>query len=386
VTGAPQKKADTIMKKPSFVQALTAVLLAAGLTLASAGVAGADPDNSNPGTPPAGKTPAQVYAGVGADAFAELTNNVASHYNTDVAGGASDPVLASYDAVNPQTSVAGETITTKPGCSLPRPNGANGGLTTLLNGQKSTVDTNVYCVDFVRASRAKKTDGSEDSLTFYAQSRDAVGYATVGNAYAPTTPLTTAQLKDIFECTVTDWSEVGGQKGAIHVYSQPSSAATYTFFLSAIGSSIANVTAGCGAGGTTASQQNDGRTLKGDPQGIAPYTISKWAAQANAAPSIPDYRGGTVLGLINTAVAPLTTQSLNGVDYQVLNPAFSAANASYSRLFFNAVRTASVPAGLKSIFEPGGYLCAHQDALLVPYGNTPLGTDTGASTYCGKAY
>ena len=364
-------------------RALVATALTTGLLLAGAGTALADPDNSNPGTPPAGKTPTQVWAGVGADAFAELTNKFAIDYNATTT--ASDPVLASYDAVNPQTAAAGENIVTKPGCTVARPNGANGGLSALLLGQKSTTDSNAYCLDFVRASRAKKTDGTEDSLTFYAQSRDAVGYATVGNAYAPTTPLTTAQLKDIFECTIEDWSEVGGQKGAIHVYTQPSSAATYTFFLSSIGSSIASVTTGCGPN-VTLSQQNDGRSLLGDPQGIAPYTISKWAAQQNAAPGIPDYRGGATLGLINTAVAPTVTQTLNGVDYQVLNPAFSATNSGYSRLFFNAVRTASAPAGLVSLFGPSGYLCTHQNELLVPFGNTPLGSDTGASTYCGKAY
>ena len=44
---------------------------------------------------------------------------------------------------------------------------------------------------------------------------------------------------------VTDWSQVGGQPGPIHVYLPPSSAATYTFFLQAIGSSLTNVNAGC---------------------------------------------------------------------------------------------------------------------------------------------
>ena len=90
----------------------------------------------------------------------------------------------------------------------------------------------------MRSSRAKGAAGGEANLTFYAQSRDAVGYATIGNAYAPTTPLTTAQLKDIFECTITDWSEVGGQAGPIHVYLPPDTAATLTFFLQAIGSSV----------------------------------------------------------------------------------------------------------------------------------------------------
>jgi ABC-type phosphate transport system substrate-binding protein len=353
------------------------------LALALAGPAGADPVPGAPGTPPAGKSASEIYAGVGADAFAELTNNVVQHYNAQAP--APNPVLASYDAINPETSAAGETITTKPGCPIVRPNGANAGVTAITLNQKSTVDDTSFCVDFVRSSRAKGTVAAEQSLTFYAQSRDAVSYAVLGNAYAPTTPLTTQQLKDIFECTTQDWSEVGGQAGPIHVYLPPASAATLTFFLQAIGSNLNNVTAGCqGLPTVFSQQQNDGRTLNGDPLGIAPYAVTKWAAQHNEAPGISDFRGGVQIGLINSTTAPTTTTVLNGTSYEVLNPAFtSGSSASFGRIFFNAVRN-DAPASLKDIFKEGGYLCQHADAFLIPFGNTPLGNDTSASRYCGQ--
>ena len=98
--------------------------MVAALAIAGIGTASADP-NPEPGTPPAGKTPSQIYAGVGADAFAELTNNVMVHYNAETP--APSVVLASYDSINPITSAANEQITTKPGCSIVRPNGANAG-------------------------------------------------------------------------------------------------------------------------------------------------------------------------------------------------------------------------------------------------------------------
>ena len=218
------------------------VSLASALSLTAVVAAGtaaqADPVPDSPGTPPAGWSAGDVYAGVGADAFAELTNEVARQYDAQTPTPAK--FLASYDAVNPLTGASGEDITTKPGCSIPRPNGANAGLKAILTDTSG-------CIDFVRSSRPKATSG-ESNLDFYAQSRDAVGYATVGNAYAPTTPLTAAQLKDIFECTTTDWSEVGGQAGAIHVYLPPASAATLTFFLTAIGTSYSTVTTACGIG------------------------------------------------------------------------------------------------------------------------------------------
>ena len=69
------------------------------------------------GTPIAGKAPLDLYAGVGADAFAELSNNFVSQYNAQ--SPAPTRLLESYDAVNPVTGATGvgENISTKPGCS-----------------------------------------------------------------------------------------------------------------------------------------------------------------------------------------------------------------------------------------------------------------------------
>ena len=351
--------------------------LTMGLAVTAAGTATADPTGT-PGQPPAGKTADQIYAAIGADAFAELTNEVAAAYNAQSPAPAH--VLASYDAVNPVTGAAGENITTKPGCSLARPNGANAGISAIKNNQH--VDGggagSPFCIDFVRSSRSKKTDGTESALTFYAQSRDAVSYATIGNAYAPTGPLTTAQLKSIFTCDVQDWSEVGGQPGPIHLYLPPVSAATYTFFLQAIGTDVATVTTSCSGLPTVfEQQQNDGRTLDGDPLGIAPYAVTKWAAQSNEAPGIADNRGGAVIGLVNTTTAPTTTRNLGGVDYQVLNPAFTTGDsASFGRIFYNVVRN-DAPQDLKDVFKSGGFLCSRADEFLVPFGNTPLGAGCG---------
>ncbi len=360
--------------------------LAAALTLIGV-AAHADPDQTNPGKPIPGKTDTELFAGVGADAFAELTNNVVQAYNAQSPTPAQ--LLESFDAVDPVDPANTANITTKPGCSVARPNGANAGITTILFGQKSDAatggDGTSFCVDFVRSSRAKGTAPAEANLTFFAQSRDAVSYATIGNAYAPTTPLTTAQLKDIFECTDRDWSDVGGQPGPIHLYLPPQTAATYTFFLQAIGSSVANVTAGCtGLPTVFSQQQNDGRTMNGDPLGIAPYAVTKWAAQLNGAPGIADNRGGVQMGLVNTTTSPTTTTTLGANTYQVLNPAFaSGASASFGRLFFNVVRN-DAPQALKDVFKAGGFLCQNQDAFLVPFGNTPLGNDQTQSRFCGQ--
>jgi hypothetical protein len=125
--------------------------------------------------------------------------------------------------------------------------------------------------------------------------------------------------------------------------------------------------------------------MNGDPQGVAPYAVTKWAAQDNEAPGIADNRGGAVIGLVNTTTSPTTTTTLGPNTYRVLNPAFTeGASTAFGRLFFNVVRN-DAPDELQNIFKTTGYLCANENALLIPFGNTPLGTDTGASRFCGQA-
>ena len=142
--------------------------------------------------------------------------------------------------------------------------------------------------------------------------------------------------------------------------------------------------AGCNGFTTYAQQQNDGRTMDGDPLGIAPYAVTKWAAQENQAPGISDNRGGAEIGLVNTTTAPTTATTLGTHTYQVLNPAFaSGTSASFGRLFYNVVRN-NAPQDLKDVFKAGGFLCQNEDQFLIPYGNTPLGTDSSADRFCGQ--
>jgi len=351
---------------------------------ALSGTALADPNPSAPGTPIAGFTDPQIVAGVGADADAELMNSVVSAYNAQQPAPAN--AMESFDAVNPLTGAAKEQINTKPGCTVARPNGANAGVSLIKGTQVADAaaggDGTSQCVDFARSSRAKASDGSENGLTFWELAPDAVTWVTVGTSYAPRTPLTKGQLNQIFTCQVNDWSEVGGQPGAIHVYVPPLSAGTYTFFLSAIGITDQSAPAtGCGSS-LIATQQNDGTRLLADPQGIAPYAVSKWAAQSNGAPGIADLRGGTTLGHFSDTVEPVTTTDFNGQTYNVLNPAFATGSNHPGRLLYNVTRDNTTYA---SIFGPTGFICSRQDELLIPFGAEPLGSDTSASRYCGRA-
>ena len=125
--------------------------LAAALTLIGV-AAHADPDQTNPGKPIPGKTDTELFAGVGADAFAELTNNVVQAYNAQSPTPAQ--LLESFDAVDPVDPANTANITTKPGCSVARPNGANAGITTILFDQKSDAATGRRRHQLLRRLRA----------------------------------------------------------------------------------------------------------------------------------------------------------------------------------------------------------------------------------------
>jgi ABC-type phosphate transport system substrate-binding protein len=377
------------------IAALATGTALAGLIAATtlAGPASADPNPGSPGTPYAGVTnPAFIYAGVGADADDTLMDNVAAQYDATVTTpSATTPLVASYDATTPGTGAIHENIVTKPGCTaIARPNGTGDGFTALTGSATSSTDSTTPCVDFSRSSSAKLTNGSQATLNFWALGQDAIDWVTVGTSYAPSTPLTDLQLREIFTCAVTNWAQVGGQEGAIHVYVNPSTAGTYKYFLTAIGTTTGAVASGCGnpdsgPGTPTTIEQVDGSALLGDPQGIAPYAVTKWAGQSNDLAEFPDERGGTVLGHIGDSTPPVVSEvGADSNTYNVMNTSF-ANDGSQGRYLYNVTRDTDTTAEqtlATNLFSSTGYICQNQDALLIPYGVPPLG-DTGGVT-CGQ--
>ena len=86
--------------------------------------------------------------------------------------------------------------------------------------------------------------------------------------------------------------------------------------------------------------------------------MTKWAAQSNEAPGHrrQPRRRRTSGSSTRPPRRPRRT-TLDGVTYQVLNPAFATgASASFGRLFFNVVRN-DAPQELKDVFKAGGFLC-----------------------------
>jgi len=197
------------------------------------------------------------------------------------------PFFYSWDALQNSAETAGASITPKPGCpSTPRPNGSTPGIQALADNVKVTGHSSVYCLDYARSARARKSSDPTD-VTFVPLALDNVTYATVKGSNAPT-DLTTAQLEAIYSCTDTTWNEVGGTSDATIVPLLPQSGSgILTFFLTAIGGST--FTPGPCVQEPSSLEQNQGVssvfTGSSAVNEIIPFSAGKWVAQAYHSPA-----------------------------------------------------------------------------------------------------
>lgn len=317
---------------------VAAVAGAATLAILGGGVALADPPF---------KPQRTDIVGVGSDTTQSVMNAYAKAYN------ATKPArrLASFNATG------SANIVTKAGCApIARPNGSSAGIAALRADTKG-------CIDFARSSRPKATDGSENSLAFFAYARDGVTWVTVPSAKTPAN-LTTNDLRNIYTCAVTNWHSVSRQlpSNPIHAYLPQVGSGTRSFFESAIGITDSQV----GSCVKQSIEENTGTQLKHDTLAIAPYSIAKWIAQKKKKET--DVRGGVTLHRIN-GTNPLTASGK-------LNTRFSSG---FLRLVYNVVKTTggTVPAAYLNIFGPSGFICTHQ-SIAVSYGFARLGGACGS--------
>jgi phosphate transport system substrate-binding protein len=175
------------------------------------------------------------------------------------------------------------------------PNGSTAGRDAL----KASVLAGDGCIDVARSSAGPRPIGTgagqdPESFEYYAFGLDAVGYSTASTA-APAN-LTLAQLRGIYDCTFTNWNQVGGSNQPIErYYAQPGSG-TRAFFQSDVLGFDPFLFSGPGCPLPIDAQENQGLTIfsNGDTQsGIMPYSGGNWIAMANGV--IPDQRAGQVI-------------------------------------------------------------------------------------------
>lgn len=179
------------------------------------------------------------------------------------------------------------------------PNGSSAGRDAL----RQSVLAGDGCIDIARSSagpRAVGTGSGQDlaSFEYYAFGLDAVGWSTA-STLAPAN-LTHAQLQGIYNCTFTNWSQVGGQSGPIQRYWPQAGSGTRQFAQSDLIGFDPTTFSGPNCPAVVLTQENSGQTIaaNGHQQtAIVPYSGANWVAQARG--TAPEQRAGQEIGSLN---------------------------------------------------------------------------------------
>ena len=209
------------------------------------------------------------------------------------------------------------------GSELPAPDGSTEGKLSLTNSVGAVAPFNGGgvevapngCIDIARSSSGRSgTDAA--TRQYFAFAIDGVTWGS-SSLNAPST-LTQSQLQAIYNCTITNWSQVGGSPGPIQRVLPQNGSGTLSFFLS-------NLLGVSAIGGLPASAPNcpaivqiqenqfydmfHGSSVYGPqgdasqyPNAIAPYSAGKWTYQASkdTNPTI-DTRAGFRPGALTVA-------------------------------------------------------------------------------------
>jgi hypothetical protein len=355
-------------------------------------------------TAPAGADPAftSSYVGVGSDTIQDVLNALggASPYpgpggtnstyylpiHSSVASGSKS--LSSFDAI-PQggSASAPGCITSKlGGPSYDRPNGSSNGIAALSHAVDPTPANNVWqastasCtgapinvagqIDFARSSRGPKTQVT-NALTYIPFAGDGVTYAYIQHGTQDITHLTTAQLTALYNGG-TGTISVGGD--TVRACLAQTGSGTVSFFLGAIGDTVANATtsatnSGCFTAPGLEENGADAFLAKANSINVTDdyvimFSAGSWISQANGV--APDRSGvgragGVDLGNPdNLAGAPPAKPYLGAPPTETPNPTYynnpgtGVTVGTYRRNLYIVVSTPRIgltgDAGLKSLF------------------------------------
>jgi ABC-type phosphate transport system substrate-binding protein len=377
----------------------TAVAGAAMVAFAGIGVGTALAD------PPSGVTPAATdIVGVGSD----TTTPVFAGTNVPPNPPAASGVLQSdYNATNPTNKLyswnavgSPTSIVTKAGCAaITRPNGSSAGITAL----KASIAAGNTCIDFSRSSRARNS-GDGTGVSFVSLARDAITWSSPSGSPAPAS-LTIAQLTAIYNCTDTNWSQVGGGNAPIVAVLPQNGSGTRATFLADIGGGVNNplVPGSCVVNGSNSAgpiEENTGVSSTGfgnttefaNVDVIFPYSIGDYIAQTTtsegtyAGKAIGNHTGtdfghGPMVLHETGGVAPTTTTNTSPYagNAVVIN---AAGGVPMQRLLFDVVRTGSPLESAGGLFSSTGFMCTNATAKgdIASYGFANLGSNCGSES------
>lgn len=362
--------------------ALGAVIAASAMTIGLMGPALADPPNGGPAL-----TSKNDITGVGSDTTQEVMGSYSQGWNNSRQDGVAPdgpPYARSWDAVGGSPIDLDGTGTT---CApITRPNGSSAGISALNADTSAGTQSaaNNQCIDYARSSRGPRPGGT---LKFIGYGRDVVSWAyfpTTGGPIPANLSLSTAQLRDIYECDITNWNQVGGGNATILPVLPQVGSGTRDFWLTSIGGGTAVVPGSCVLNGTrsgTIVQENSGTSVRNilttaeEPRALFPYSVANWVSQRDPGGIPTDDRSGSNLNRINNT-DPLTLG--NNQATGKLNPA-----GNYSRVVYNVVKPINntIPGYLRAFLVD--YVCANDvegRAVLTAFGFASLGTGCGVVT------
>ncbi len=256
------------------------------------------------------------------------------------------------DSVASCTAKTYAVAPTAPGAGqIVAPNGSSAGLAAL----NASVTAGDGCVDIARSSRSRSTSDLA-SNQFYAFATDSVTWAAFPDpapGAAPGGPpasknLTIAQLKGIYNCTFTNWNQVGGTSQAIQRYLPQLGSGTRSFFTGTVlGFDPTTISSGTCPAVNQSFPENNGSVFPAaaKPGAIIPHSVGQFISQANGTIA-PDNRNGIFVGKIGgVAVTSGTAPTLapTAAAFTVPNPTATPPVAGFigARYVYNVIDTTS---------------------------------------------
>ncbi|MFD9894784.1 substrate-binding domain-containing protein [Amycolatopsis sp. NPDC059027] len=262
---------------------------AAGACLVMTGTAAA--------VPPANGI-AEVIPAAGSDTIFDVTNAVFADANAASGTWNTDP--DNYVNIPPVLKgTASFTVPADPwspgatyNASNPPPDGSSAGKAA-LNASAAAGDGKF---EIARSSSGR---GSSDpaSFRYFGFARDGVTWSSSATGAGAGLSLTLAQLRGVYDGSITNWNQVGGANAAIKVYLPQVGSGTLSFFTGTV----------LGFDPTTKPvtinrfQENDATSIQAADQNaaIAPFSIAQWVAQGNGVTA--DKRAGFTVNTLTGA-------------------------------------------------------------------------------------
>lgn len=201
--------------------------------------------------------------GVGSNTTEFVMQALAGAFNSQKVGGSRR--LASFDAEG------SSTIVLRQGSDpITRPNGSSAGIDEL----QANPD-----VSYARSSRGPNATGDEGT-SFYPYAKDRLSYAYAKPKSNVSLTLNAADLKDIYTCVKTDWSDFGQPAGHIEAKVPQPGSGTRSFFLASIGETEAQLQDAISQPDNVCSvtevEEHDPAAVIGQPKAIAPFSGARY--------------------------------------------------------------------------------------------------------------